>query len=223
MSKTIIDKMWNMHLQCIPEYKGRLYVALTGGLDSRILAGIIRHLDLDVILVGHYHYTEKTKGNIEYITELSKLLHYDCFSFFERKDGKKQLWDNINTTYTLKAYICIMHHQGNVPYGSLPTKYLDLNHYLALKKNIDKRFIVDSYFKKMEHPLLDTTWVGFMHSLPRQYRFMESGAIAMIKKYLPDLYKIPRCFERGQEPVSLKHYAIKRLMSKSIQKAKCIL
>ena len=45
----MIDKMYQMFMDSIPDYKGKICVPLSGGLDSRVLAGLIsrkRKIDL---------------------------------------------------------------------------------------------------------------------------------------------------------------------------------
>ena len=219
----IIDEMWNLHNRLIPEYKGKIFISLTGGLDSRVLAGIIskrRQIDL-----GYYYYHKDTACNITHIRQLLKLLNYKDFCLVKGLSHgiTKQLihpLEEISKKYNLKEYKYIVNGFGDIATGMSMTLKRNRSFYMQKDFFVDGGFYAQDYktleyFGSADNPLWKPEFIGYLHSLPRYARFFQYAYIQMIKKYLPHLYDIPRCFEKGSgHPTRLDYYMLRRIYDK---------
>ena len=208
------SKLWNIFNDF--EIKaGKICIGLSGGLDSRVLAGIIsqrREIDL-----GFCFYTDETRCNIEYVEALVSRLNFKRFEFIDIVEhGKSNLSraiKQLNHSYQLKDYTLVVAKHMDVITGLRKTKQSDRQYYY------DDMFLVENgmgyanTFKDCITPLWNPRLVGYMQSLPRSQRLFQRAYRQMIREYLPELWEVPRCFETGK-PVSLKWYVPKRIYSK---------
>lgn len=213
----IIDEMWQVHLASIPRYEGKLFVPLTGGIDSRILVGIIRHLKMDVELFGYYYYQKCDKHNLFHITEIINIYNYAGFDFYLNPSEDYMAFDNhtafteMNTKYNFKDFILIVHRDGlEINGGVWPGKHRRDYWY---KRIVDppEKYNESQWFKETSYPFFNALWVGYMDSLPKRYKLKQYGFIQMIKKYLPEVYNIPRCYDKGYPPVPLNNFTLRKL------------
>lgn len=214
VSSKYVDMMWEILNDAIPTYKGKLCVPITGGLDSRVIAGIIskrQRIDL-----SYCFYDERTKFNWQHAAEIAKRL--DVHNFYAIKLGGKRrhrfIKDYLSVeplNYDLKEYTLIHGNHANTITGSRVTP---LNYFRTFTDfwyqtvpDYDKsNEYLTTIFKRVEKPTWDPRFIGFCLSLPRRYRFMQYLYKEMIKKYLPDLADIPRCFESGSKPIQFQNH-----------------
>jgi tRNA(Ile)-lysidine synthase TilS/MesJ len=222
MNSKIIDEMWEMHNDfVIPE--GKIFVALSGGLDSRVLAGIIslrRKIDLGMCM---YH--NRSTGNLNYVEHLVQNLDYEKFEYIDIGELRKAIsldiaYNELGKGYNLNEYTCLVCRYGETLSGRLHTKARERQFWLRrirrrkLLENDESIPRVDySRFKDAIDPLYRKELIGYMFSLTRRQRFFQYAYMQMIKKYLPNLWKIPRCFETTP-PCKLDYYLIRRTISR---------
>jgi len=219
--KKIIKEMWELHNRLIPNYEGKIFIALTGGLDSRVLAGIVgarREIDL-----GYYYYYPDSIGNVPHVKELVKILPYKDFQFIEVEshDRTKQSVSPLKLLmkyYDLKEYKVVVNLYGDVVTGMF--KRLVRNRGFYIKENFFDYNLMrhEEDFGSASLPLWTPEFVGYMYNIPRRYRLFQYAYIRMIKEYLPHLYDVPRCYERGSgNPTRLDYYMIRRLIDKGLK------
>lgn len=199
---SIIDEMWQIHIRSFDnlDIKEPLYVNITGGLDSRVLAGVLRYLGYNIAR-GHYVYDDSTKHNIKHIEKIVKILNFQDFRFYEHPF--KWVLKNPGSF--------IIHPFGNFTTGMYRNRKTLRNKWLSRQSKV---FESVKYFSHVIRPFDNIFYVGYMTNLPLRWHFQQYGYIQMIKKYLPELYVIPRCFEKNQPPISLDYYPLRRVWSK---------
>ena len=198
---TTIDEMWQLFQSSIPDYQGKIWVNMTGGLDSRVLAHIIsqrRQIDM-----GFYYYYKESEHNLKHVEKLVERMDYKRFIFIKLdRFGyggfdiaiKKLDVDPMEYTYIVNVY-------GDVITGRLKTKSKERKHYLSLT---DERNIVKTKFKSVELACWNPRLVGYLCNMSRYDRIFQHAYRMMIRKYMGD--NIPRCFEEGIKPVPLSYY-----------------
>ena len=212
----LIDEMWEMHLRCLDfaKIEEPLYVNITGGLDSRVIAGALKHQGYK-ISDGCFFYNQANRHNIPHVSKLVNILEYDHFQFIHSvKMGRLEDWgepteEMLKSTYVNNVY-------GDISTGSNLNKK-EVRKYLqwVIETKIKYGDLHD-HFQRVIDPFNNSIYVGFMLNLPKYLRVYQRGYRLMIRKYLPDLYEIPRCFEKNQQPVSLNYYILKRIINKTI-------
>jgi len=204
----MIDTLWQLHLDSISDYKGRIWVNQTGGLDSRILGGIIskrRQIDF-----GFYYYYKESEHNVKHVEKIVKLLNYRDFEFIRLERFGYGGFD-IAATMTKenpKNYRYIVNSYGDAVSGRFKTKKRE-------RKFFDEVYSKETHlpltsFKSIEFPFWNPRLVGYFYSLPRYQRLFQRGYMKMIKKHLPELYEVPRCFEMGYRPVKMDMFYLPR-------------
>ena len=210
--------MWELHLRLIPDYSGKIAIPLTGGLDSRVIAGIIgmkRIIDL-----GYYYWYPETKQNIIYVERLLKRLPYLNFEFIEvesydRSKRKRMPIKILAKKYDLKKYTLVQHGFGDISTGAYWKLSKMRQMYCYHNFNLVDCDGKVKYFKSVENPLYHPAYIGYMHSLPRRLRLFQYAYIQMIREYLPHLC-VERCYEKGSgDPTRLDYYPIRRISNKA--------
>jgi len=207
----MIDTLWQLHIHSIPDYKGKIWVNQTGGLDSRVLGGIIskrRQIDF-----GFYYYYKESEHNLKHVEKIVSLLNYKDFEFI--KMGQSGYGQFDNATFGLKLsykqiakYRYIVNSYGDAVSGRFKTKKRE-------RKFFDEVYSKETHlpltnFKSIEFPLWNPRLVGYFYSMPRYQRWFQHGYMKMIKKHLPELYEVPRCFEEGHKPVKMDMFYLPR-------------
>lgn len=201
----MIDKLWQIHNECVPDYQGKIWINQTGGLDSRILGAIIsqrRQIDF-----GFYYYYAESEHNVEHVIKIVNLLDYKDFKFIKlSRSGYGGFDDAIhgfNQPVNSKEYTYIVNSYGDAVSGRFRTKRRERRFYCELQKETN---LPKTEFKSIKMPLWNPRFVGYMYSMPRYQRLNQHAYRMMIKKYLPELYEIPRCFEEGYRPVKMNKF-----------------
>ena len=214
----LIDDMWQVHLACIPRYEGKLFIPLTGGLDSRILVGIIRHLKMDVELFGYYYYQKCDIHNLEHITKITNIYNYAGFDFYLNPlddymaFNHHKAYTEMNQKYNFKDFTLIIHRDGLEINGGLWPGKRRRDYWYVRAVNPREKYDESQWFKEVSYPFFNALWVGFMDSLPKHLKFKQHGFIQMIRKYLPEVYDIPRCYDKGNPPIPLKHFTTRKTL-----------
>ena len=211
-----IKQLFDLHCEMIPIIESPIYVALTGGIDSRILAGLLTKFGYTIDL-GAYFYTEDTKHNIPHIEKLLNNLIYRNFEFIKRDlpDIKFQKsLQTLNKKYDLSQYTNLCHIHGMQAMGSLfsATKkkrelWLHYFHDYNLRPHDGAAF-----FKEVIYPFWNGYYVAFCYSLPKWYRFKHYGHIKMLKEYFPELVNVPLCRE-DKKPMPLDWLVVRKLLN----------
>ena len=221
----IVDEMWDLQNRLIPDYEGKIFISITGGLDSRVLAGIIgMRRDIDL---GYYYWHPETNQNRPHVVRLVNRLPYKYFECIEGKShgiSRQTIHplEKVNKGYNLKEYKYIINGFGDIATGM--SKTLRRNRLFYMQNGFfvpggfySQDYKTLSYFGSADNPLWKPEFIGYMHSLPKRLRFFQYAYIQMIKKYLPHLYDIPRCYEKGSgNPTRLDYYPIRRIIDKVI-------
>jgi len=210
----MISKTWKI-FNDFETPEGKICIGLSGGLDSRVLAGIIskrRPIDL-----GFCYYTEKTKYNVPVVKELVSNLRFKEFEYINivshEKTNVPRAVEKLSRLHNLKDYTILIANHMDVITGLRYTKRLDREYYYKDMLPVQSGMTYTDYFKDYRTPFWNPRLVGYMQSLPRSQRFFQRAYREMIKKYLPDLWESPRCFETGP-PVPLNWYVINRIYSR---------
>ncbi len=191
-----IDEMWKI-FNDIEIPTGKLCIPITGGLDSRVLAGVVRqHRDIDY---SFYFWSEKTRMNTEYVETIAnrcrvkhlKLIKLD--NVYNTDDAV----DEVINIFPKNEYIFGCHFYGGTITGMMKTDKQERDYFL--NESLAEEEYIQSFwadkFKEVWRPWWNARLVGYMLALPRRDRIFQRLYIEMIKKYLPDLASIPRCFE----------------------------
>jgi len=222
----MIDKLWELHLESIPDYKGKIWVNQTAGLDSRVLGGIIskrRQIDF-----GFYYYYKESEHNVKHVKKIVSLLNYKNFKFIKldrfgyggfdhavkiiTEGYHPELYpvDLVKLAIDINPseYTYIVNSYGDAVSGRFKTKKRE-------RKFFDEVYSKETHlpftnFKSIEFPLWNPRLLGYFYSMPRYQRWFQHGYMMMIKKYLPELYEVPRCFEQGYKPVKMDMFYLPR-------------
>ena len=219
----IVDEMWDLQNRLIPDYEGKIFISITGGLDSRVLAGIIgMRRDIDL---GYYYWHPGTYQNIKHIEKIVNKLPYKDFKFIQGAGHgvtKQKIHPLSAIPVNLKEYQYIINGFGDIATGMSMTLGRNRSFYMQKDFFVPGGFYAQdfktlNYFGLVDNPLWKPEFIGYMHSLPKRLRFFQYAYIQMIKKYLPHLYDIPRCYEKGSgNPTRLDYYPIRRIIDKVI-------
>jgi len=209
---SIVDDLWKIFNDFkVPE--GKICVPLSGGLDSRVLAGIIsgrRKIDY-----GFCWVTDKTSYNKAEVNKLMRYLNYDNFDMIylikHEEQNMIRAVEILPKRY-LDSTIIIAKHMDVVT-GLCKTNKRNRRYYYSDFKIVENGMGYADKFNYVSTPFWRPELVGYLHSLSYKQRFFQRAYRDMIKKYLPELWKVPRCFETG-EPVSLNWYIPKRIWRK---------
>ena len=221
--------MWEI-LNDIEIPDGKLCIPITGGLDSRVLAGVVRqHRDIDY---SFYFLSEKTKMNIPHVKAIADKCRVKKFELIKLDNvyNTDEAVDEVMKIFPKNKYIFGCHYYGGTITGMMKThkqeRYYFLNESLVEEEYI-KSFWADK-FKEIWRPWWNARLVGYMLSLPRRDRIFQRLYIKMIKKYLPDLANIPRCFESvsgvktpgtpTRIDMGLLYYTFRRFIDKKVKK-----
>ena len=217
----VIDEMWEL-FNNFTVSDGKICVPLSGGLDSRVLAGIIskrRPIDL-----GFHFYTDQGFYNHDVIHRLLEHLDYTNFECINIHTHTKINFGEIGDLnaaartlfmfHDLKKYTVTMPIQMDILTGRDLTKRYNRKHFYEMINDRDMNLV---YFGAKSYPLWNPVLVAYLQSLSRYDRFFQRAYRKMIRKYLPELWEIPRAFETGP-PVSLNYYIPKRIYSKLLGK-----
>jgi len=194
----MIDKLWQIHKESIPEYEGKIWINQTGGLDSRVLGWLVsqkRQIDM-----GFYYYYKESRPNLKHVEQLVSLMNYKDFKFIELERSGYGGFDAAaaKTGYDPSDYTYIVNSFGDSVSGRFRTKKRERRFWLELEK---ETHLPETKFKSIEMPLFNQRLIGYFYSLPRSQRMFQRAYIKMIKKYIP--FDIPRCFENGIEPIKM--------------------
>ena len=219
-----VDQMWEM-LNDIQIPDGKLCIPITGGLDSRVLAGIVRqYREIDY---SYFYFSEATENSVPYVVALMnrcKVKKYDLIKLdnsYRSDDAKQEIVEKFPR---LQDYIYGCNHHGDILTGMAKSYKRERNYFLHEyeKENQYQVDITENKFKEIWKPWVNPRTVGFLMSYHRKDRIFQRTYIKMINKYLPDLASIPRCFETKGNPVNIDrgivYYILKRTWDKAVVK-----
>ena len=78
----MVDKLYNLFEKSIPDYTGKICVPISGGLDSRVLAGLIskkRKIDLSYCQYFSYRPRQTSYKDVEYAAAIAKICGVERF------------------------------------------------------------------------------------------------------------------------------------------------
>ena len=215
--------MFEVMLKNIPVYSTKVCVPLSGGLDSRVLAGLITckqkvdlsfcqyRLDYPIII-------NRGIANVSYARQIAGVLNIPFYSININEDNRedreaiKGLGDTVkksrmytgirkmNDIVNLKDYTIVVGHGLDTVTGVHVTPLTLFNYE---KFEVRDRIKMHDYFNnifpgtygrfaKWDCPLWNREVVEFCLSMPLKYRHLQRAYRFMIKKYFPELAKIPR-------------------------------
>jgi len=213
----LVEQLYEKINNTIPEIKGKVFIPLSGGLDSRVMAGIINNrqpIDLSYV---HFKVGSDTR-HVSYSTQIADELdikkyyvipiyqheidydfnHVSNLPKTESYTAFKKLSDIVN----LKEYTLIMPHgmeymtgihitQFDLFYSNKNKKIDDW--YLNIWRPIETKWV--EFYKSFFKDII-TTWqddlVNYCLNLPLKYRCNQRLYRQMIIRYFPKLASIPR-------------------------------
>lgn len=213
----IIDEMWQ-HLNEVVskmETTGKICVPITGGLDSRVLAGLLlknnKRIDLSYIRFNDDNYC-----NVGYALYLGIAFHVKDFRtlFVNNKNVIEVMLNDLSKQVNLKEYTLIqpLHMDFYTGLHYEPRKMFRIKKYereywdTVPKKIAEYKEIYERYFNRVISPFDTKETRKFFESIPGRYKIMQYAYRQMIRKYLHGLYDIPRCYDRTKKPIRLDHY-----------------
>ena len=213
----VVDELWQLHLDMTPDYKEPLFVSLTGGMDSRLLAGILRfYKDIEIDL-GVYFYREE-EYNLPHIKKLVDILGYKNFEFIKRNGRDRwyeDSWRRLNEKYDLKKYVYVSHKHGLQNAGALiSSSKRNMRWWAGHYTEIDEIENSLYRFKKTSYPYANPYYVGFCYAMPKWYRFKHNAHIQMLKKYLPQIADVSLCSDyKGIQPIKTDWCVLRKIVS----------
>ena len=219
MIDELLDTLYNKIEKSLSNVNGKIFVPISGGLDSRVVAGILskrQKIDLSYVYfnidrdVRHVQYSSQiaNKLNIEkyYVIPISNKeidINFKKISSWDLpKNEVFTAFTKLNGLVDLKEYTLYIPHgleymtgihitQFDLIYKSKNEKIDDW--YLNKWRQFEERW-VEKY--KIFFKNIITTWnedlVSFCLDLPLKYRCNQKLYRRMIMKYLPEISSIPR-------------------------------
>lgn len=197
----------------------KICVPVSGGLDSRVLAGILaRHRRIDLIFTIYY----QDENNFEYAMEIAERLKPKRFLpvFFDSENiandkhvisslpnpehnflsGNYTAIRKLNDVIDLSKYTVLVPYDLDIWTGigvNLLTlhKYVEIDLKQFIKShevNRPQLQVWEQFFKKAINPFDDKDFINWCLSLPVSHRFNQRLYRKMISEYLPKLADIPR-------------------------------
>ena len=218
--------MYELFIESIPDYKGKICVPLSGGLDSRVLAGLIskkRKIDLTYCQyeLKHPMIIGTQLETVDYSRKIADICGIErfepiCVNYEKDEDVdavkglpmesnllKSRMYTGLrilNDRIDLSDYTIISGHGldsitgvGVNPLTLLTYKRKDIETEIKRDQYFD--YIFDATygaFGEWDCPLWNPQIIEFCMRLPMKYRFHQRLYRQMIKKYFPELAKVPR-------------------------------
>jgi len=216
-----VDQMWRI-LNDIEIPDEKLCIPITGGLDSRVLAGVVsQYREIDY---SYFFWSETTKESIPHVQKLvdkCRVKKFDLIKLDNVYNTDEATQEIIKKLPESNKYLYGCNHHGDILSGIAKTRKREREYFLHdfIKENVYQRDITRNKFIGIWKPWVNARTVGFMMSFTRKDRIFQRTYIEMINKYLPDLADIPRCFEKGTgKPTRIDkgivYYAYRRFVDK---------
>ena len=215
----LLDTLYNKIEKTLLDVGNKIFIPISGGLDSRVVAGIFnkkRKIDLSYVYfnidkdIRHVQYSAKIANQLDiekyYVIPISNKeidMNFEKISSWNLpKNEVFTAFTKLNKLVDLKEYtLCIPHGleyitgihvtQFDLIYKS-KNKKID-SWYLNEWRQFEKRW-VEKY--KIFFKNIITTWnddlVSFCLNLPLKHRCNQGLYRKMIMKYLPEISSIPR-------------------------------
>ena len=218
MEKT--TELWNILCELVEERVPRngLYCTpITGGLDSRVLAGIMKKLGRNIRL-SYWIREPRNAINEIHIQKIRELVVPEYFYIVHVQklpdDFTKAIVD-LSMVHPIGMYSFVMALHMDVYTGMFKTKKKEREYFYKTWHRMHTNDYLG--FKEILLPFESTRLVGYLMSLPRTDRLFQKIYMKMIQEYLPEYAKIPRCFEKGTgRPVPIEEY-YRYLLERGVQ------
>lgn len=215
----MVDELYYLFREIISEkvsqIKGKICVPISGGLDSRLIAGFLRdRIDL-VLIFGnpgakHIEYAHRIAQAVGYkkaiiVTtvnddELEQYV-YDVEWINGLSESTKAYChlNHANDIVDLSQYTFVIPHMldpymgGNVNLLTLFKQKQTVEYWQYYEKDIsNKGALIYKHFGGYVNPIMDDRLKDFCDKLPLRYKFHQYLYRQMFKKYFPELAAIPR-------------------------------
>lgn len=223
-----IDELWNILVESVPDLSGKkLCTPITGGLDSRTLAGVLRHCGYRI----DFSYWVRVPDNMINQKHVEKL--WDLLGVEQREiiDVNKLPRD-----FPLAIRILQEKISNLKEYSFLIPFHMDVYAGMKKSKSAERKYFYETWpqmslsiynvFGEIILPFENSRVIGYLLNLPRRDRLFENLYMRMIKKYLPDLADVPRCFEKNTgRPIPIKNvplYILLRLSDRFYRRTKSL-
>ncbi len=195
-----VDELWEILVDAVDKtvpLHGLYCTPITGGLDSRVLAGIMKKLGRTV-LMSYWIRTPDNEINEPHILKLYDLIEPEYFYIIDAQKLPQDFPGAINELSLITPigmYSFVMALNMDVFTGMLKTKKKEREYF---HKTWPKMHTNDYRgFKEVLLPFENSRVVGYLMSLSRWDRLFQSLYMKMINEKLPEYAMIPRCFEKG--------------------------
>lgn len=201
-------QLWMLYNDIIQPEVEKIVCPITGGLDSRLLAYILKLKGAK--LVSYFLTSPKVNHNRNYAQKIADLCDSKHFVFqgsfssphsWVLFDGAKLL----SRHYNLKEYDFYIPACNEIATGFSFNKENRRNFWLndPELKYTSSKSVPKSPYRKIVDPTYNPRLVGFIHNLPLRQRIFQKCYIEMLQEYTP-LGDIPRCNDRPYfKPMSI--------------------
>jgi len=193
------DTLWEIMCDCVNYHSGEIIIPTTGGLDSRILSGIIEKKGY----ISNWTYWFRcpdNKINEDHIIKLSEIQkkHLIIIDVPSLPEGFKYGMGKLNEKALLKHHRIAIPFHMDVMAGMLKSRKKERFYFQHTYPAMEEKFYPNySLWGEVLRPFDNPRLIGYILSLPRKDRMFENCYIKMLNKYLPELAEVPRCFEKG--------------------------
>jgi len=192
-----VSTLWDLlNKQIDIRFGEKICVPITGGLDSRMIAGIIaQHREIDY---AYFFASDKTQSSIPHVMELMELCRvkdYDIINMGKIVNSKVL---EFHRTHAKRDHVCYVNPCFSVLTGLHKTRKKDYEYFTeSLRKRLINRDKLYVGWKIIYDPLSTFELAVTCLSMSRSERLFQSLHRKMLIRYLPDIAKVPRCFEYG--------------------------
>jgi len=218
-----IAVLWDLlNKQIDPKVDEKICIPITGGLDSRLIAGIIaQHREIDY---GYFFASKYTQSSIPHVEKLMELCRVKKYDIVNMGDITKDKAIDFHRTHAMPDYVIYMNPCFSVLTGLHRTRKKD---YKYLTDSLPNKRLVNSKdvyvgWKEVYDPLSTFELACTCLSMSRRERLFQSLHRKMLIRYLPEIANVPRCFEfGGGRPTPIDNdliYAYSRIRDRTLYK-----
>lgn len=190
--------MWQLYNEIVQPQVDKVVCPITGGLDSRVLAYVLKEKGVKVL--STYLYTSELEHNLRYTQQLASICEaqHDIKRVDHRPSTQRAVIAALSEYYDSKHLEYWITPFNDMATGIGLRRYSHVDFWLT-NANVTYPAIDSPYFSRIVAPTNDPRWIGFCYSLPKHQRLFQRCYIDMINEFTP-LGEIPRCLDYPNQP-----------------------